>query len=174
MTGGVVQRFSLVELVLVMALLVAAMAMVAPNLGGFFRGRRLDHDARRLWALTRHAREQAIAQAVPVEVWIDAAQRRYGLQAVPGFGVALQTFTYDFTADTEVETTADTEVTAADLSVGEAVAERRRAIWWQDGRLARGSLRALTLRSRLEREGAWRLERDDRAQVYALVQEAAP
>jgi len=174
MTFGTAQRFSLVELILVLALLTAAMAMVAPNLRGFFRGRRLDHDARRLWALTRYAREQAIARAVPVEVWVDAAQRRYGLQAVPGFGVSLQSFTYDLTDDTEVETTDDTEVTAADLSLADRAADLRRAIWWQDGRLAKGSLRAVTLRSRQEAEGGWRLAQDERAQTFTLAREAVP
>src|SRR5688572_7854706 len=46
--------FTLVELILVMAMLVIIIAVSAPSLSKFFRGRVLDSEARRLLSLTRY------------------------------------------------------------------------------------------------------------------------
>src|SRR5437773_775638 len=47
------RAFTLVELILVMALLGIVLAVSAPSLSNFFHGRTLDSEARRLMALTR-------------------------------------------------------------------------------------------------------------------------
>ncbi|HAV61098.1 MAG TPA: type II secretion system protein GspH [Verrucomicrobiales bacterium] len=77
--------FTLIELILVMALLVTAIALIAPRLAGFFRGRSLDNEARRLMTLTRYAQNRAVAEGIPMIVWLDEQNGRYGLEAQPGF-----------------------------------------------------------------------------------------
>lgn len=71
--------FTLIELILVMSLLVIVIALVAPSLGNFFRGRNLDSETRRFLALTRYARSRAVSEGVPMLLWLDPSQRAYGL-----------------------------------------------------------------------------------------------
>ncbi|MCW5557293.1 MAG: prepilin-type N-terminal cleavage/methylation domain-containing protein [Verrucomicrobiae bacterium] len=71
--------FTLVELILVMALMLAAVAMLAPSLGRFFRGRDLDSEARRFLSLTRYAQSRAVTEGVPMLLWVDPDRRAYGL-----------------------------------------------------------------------------------------------
>ena len=52
---------------------------------GFFRGRNLDNEARRFLSLTRYGQSRAIAEGVPVELWINPRQARYGLEALSGY-----------------------------------------------------------------------------------------
>jgi type II secretion system protein H len=72
--------FTLIELVLVMALLVAAVSVSAPMLSSFFRGRALDSEARRLLALTHAGQSRAVSEGTPMLLWVDAPQRAYGLE----------------------------------------------------------------------------------------------
>lgn len=76
--------FTLIELILVMALLIIVIATVAPALSNFFHGRNLDAEARRLLSLTRLAQSRAVSEGAPMRLWIDAQQRTYGLQAEYG------------------------------------------------------------------------------------------
>lgn len=161
-------RFTLLELIVVLSLLTAAVALSVPHLGGFFRGRRLDHEARRLWALTCYARELAINRAVPVAVWVDSAKRQYGLEAVPGWGYQGRTFRYDISDGVEVQTEMPPGRTA-----GTAEKEAAQLIWWPDGSLADGTTRTVTLRETPDAAGAWRLVRNDRAGSFTLTREAA-
>ncbi len=71
--------FTLIELILVMAMLVILMAVMAPSLGNFFRGRSVDGEVRRLSSLIRYGRERAISEGTPMILWIDPQQRAYGL-----------------------------------------------------------------------------------------------
>ena len=73
------RAFTLIELILVMALLVIAVSVVAPALAGFFRGRTLDLEARRLLALMHAGQSRAVSEGWPVLLWVDAPQRAYGL-----------------------------------------------------------------------------------------------
>ncbi len=77
--------FTLIELVLVMALIVIVISLVTPRLKSFFEGRALDSEARRFMTLTRYGQSRAVAEGVPMLVWIDEDQRQYGLQAQPGY-----------------------------------------------------------------------------------------
>jgi type II secretion system protein H len=72
--------FTLIELVLVMALLVAAASVVAPMLSNFFRGRTLDSEARRLQSLTHAGQSRAVSEGTPMLLWLDAPQHAYGLE----------------------------------------------------------------------------------------------
>jgi type II secretion system protein H len=74
------RAFTLIELIAVMALLIIVIATAAPSLGNFFRGRSLDSEARRMLSLTRQGQSRAVSEGVPMTLWIDAAQRRYGLE----------------------------------------------------------------------------------------------
>ncbi|MCX7014867.1 MAG: GspH/FimT family pseudopilin [Candidatus Sumerlaeota bacterium] len=71
---------TLMELIVVMALLAVVFAIVSPFLTSFFRGRDLDNEARRLLALTRYGRSEAISSGTALELWIDPATGDYGLQ----------------------------------------------------------------------------------------------
>ncbi len=78
--GSRQQGFTLIEMILVMALLVVAVSMVSPRLSGFIRGRALESEARRVLALTHAARSRAISESMPVLLWLDATVGRYGVE----------------------------------------------------------------------------------------------
>jgi type II secretion system protein H len=71
----------LIELILVMAILVIVIAVSAPSLSRFFRGRALDSEAKRFLALTRYGQSRAVSEGIPVLLWIDAKGLEYGLRA---------------------------------------------------------------------------------------------
>lgn len=64
-----------------MALLSTVLGVAAPSLSRFFRGRGLDSETQRFLALTRLAQSRAVAEGVPMIVWVDDDASRYGLQA---------------------------------------------------------------------------------------------
>jgi type II secretion system protein H len=72
--------FTLVELILVMVLLVVAVALVAPSLSGFTRGRALDSEARRLLAIAHAGQARAVSEGMPVVLWIDEKNNGYGME----------------------------------------------------------------------------------------------
>lgn len=78
---------TLLELIVVMALLAIILSLSTPWLSRFFAGRGLDEEARRMLALTGYARSQAIAAGVPMELWIDTEANLCGLSARAGYGV---------------------------------------------------------------------------------------
>jgi hypothetical protein len=71
--------FTLIELILVMSLMVMLLALLAPSLGNFFRGRTLDSEARRFMSLARYGRSRAISEGIPMVLWLDPDRRAYGL-----------------------------------------------------------------------------------------------
>lgn len=75
------QAFTLIELILVMALLAVVLGIGAPSLSRFFRGRALDSEARRIVSLTHYGQSRAASEGVPVTLWFDEEEGRYGLQA---------------------------------------------------------------------------------------------
>lgn len=79
------RAFTLVELIAVMALLVTVIALASPSLAGFFRGRAMDAEARRLLSLTRLGQSRAAAEGIPMILWVDLNQRTYGLEADSSF-----------------------------------------------------------------------------------------
>ena len=68
-----------------MALLATLLAFVAPSLSRSARGRRLTQEAARLLAVTEYARDEAISQGVPMTVWIDVPNGRFGVEAKAGY-----------------------------------------------------------------------------------------
>ncbi len=72
--------FTLIELVLVMALLVVAVCMVAPRMSDFIRGRALDSEARRMMALMHAGQSRAVSEGMPMVLWFDGKQNACGLE----------------------------------------------------------------------------------------------
>lgn len=79
------RAFTLIELILVMALLVVVLSVSAPSLQGFFKGRNLDSEARRIYSLTVYAQSRAVSEGIPMLVWFDPWQKNYGLRAASSY-----------------------------------------------------------------------------------------
>src|SRR5207237_3488429 len=79
------RAFTLIELILVMAMLLIVLSVAFPSLKGFFRGRNLDSEARRFLALTQYGQSRAVSEGIPMVLWIDARRGAYGLQVQPGY-----------------------------------------------------------------------------------------
>jgi type II secretion system protein H len=77
--------FTLVELIVVMVLLLIVASMVAPRMSSFFRGRALNHEARRMLSLINYGQSRAIAEGVPVILWVDPNNSTYGLEVQSGY-----------------------------------------------------------------------------------------
>jgi type II secretion system protein H len=75
------RAFTLVELILVLALLVVITSLVAPAMSNFIRGRALDSEARRLFALMHAGQSRAVSEGMPIMLWVDEKQKAYGLEA---------------------------------------------------------------------------------------------
>src|SRR5208283_1062909 len=73
--------FTLVELLLVLALLVIITSMVAPAMSSFIRARAVDSEARRLFALMHAGQSRAVSEGLPMLLWVDEKQGAYGLNA---------------------------------------------------------------------------------------------
>ena len=90
--------FTLIELILVMALLTIVISLTAPRLSRFFHGRTLDSEARRLLALTRSGQNRAVSEGLPMDLWVDAEQGTFGLEAEPSYETS-DPKAVDFTLD---------------------------------------------------------------------------
>jgi Tfp pilus assembly protein FimT len=90
--------FTLIELILVMALLMIVLAVSAPQLQRFFKGRNLDSEARRFLSLTVYGHSRAISEGVPMMHWMNPRQGTYGLRAASGY-VDVDTKAVEFSLD---------------------------------------------------------------------------
>lgn len=73
------RAFTLLELVLVLAIIASALAMVAATVSGFARGQRADNAARQFVALTRWARSQAVTDGVSYQLKVDTSAGQWQL-----------------------------------------------------------------------------------------------
>ena len=73
--------FTLIELILVLALLVIITSLAVPAMAKFIRGRALDSEARRLSALMHAAQSRAVSEGMPMLLWVDEKTSKYGLEA---------------------------------------------------------------------------------------------
>jgi len=80
-----VPAFTLIELLLVMALLLLVFGVALPSLQGFFLGRNLTLEAERFLSLTRYGQSRAVSEGVPMVLWIDTRRGAYGLQQQSGY-----------------------------------------------------------------------------------------
>src|SRR5262249_37332688 len=120
------QAFTLIELILVMALLVIVLGVAFPSLKNFFHGRTLDSEARRFLSMTRYGQSRAVAEGVPMILWIDAKQGIYGLETAPGFSdedsKAVQfALDKDLQVDVSIPTVANTTLARMSQNIGRAV-----------------------------------------------------
>ena len=67
-----------------MVLLLIVASLVAPRMSSFFRGRALSAEARRMLSLVNYAQSRAVAEGVPVLLWIDPATSMYGIEVQTG------------------------------------------------------------------------------------------
>jgi prepilin-type N-terminal cleavage/methylation domain-containing protein len=74
------RAFTLVELILVMALLVVAISLVAPRMSSFIRGRALVSESQRLFALVHAGQARAVSEGMPMVLWLDEKNNGYGLE----------------------------------------------------------------------------------------------
>jgi len=112
---ALLNAFTLIELILVMALLAIVLAIAAPSLSRFFHSRSLDNEARRFLALTRAAQSRAVSDGVPMVVWFDTKQRAYGLNADKSFveqDSKAEMFTVDDTVEVEARYSAEANAAA--------------------------------------------------------------
>ena len=77
--------FTLIELILVMAIMLVVLAVASPALSNFFRGRTLDSEARKILSMTRYGQERAVAEGIPVVFWMDVKRGIYGLRQEAGY-----------------------------------------------------------------------------------------
>ena len=75
------RAFTLIELILVLALLVIITSLAAPPMASFIRGRAMDSEARRLMALMHAGQSRAVSEGMPMVLWVDEKNGAYGLQA---------------------------------------------------------------------------------------------
>src|ERR1019366_7580186 len=79
------RAFTLIELVVVLTLLTIAASFVAASMGGFFRGRILNFEARRMLTLTQYGQSRAASEGVPVVLWVNPKDSTYGLSVLSSF-----------------------------------------------------------------------------------------
>ena len=73
--------FTLIELILVLALLVIITSIAVPTMSRFIRGRALDSESSRLMALMHAAQSRAVSDGMPIMLWVDAQNGAYGMAA---------------------------------------------------------------------------------------------
>ena len=77
--------FTLIELIVVMALLSIVIAIGAPRLARFFHGQTVAEEGQRLLALTRYGQSRAASEGLPMILWMNPANGTYGLRVQDGF-----------------------------------------------------------------------------------------
>ncbi len=77
--------FTLIELILVMAMLSAVIAASAQSLSRFFYGRAIEEEAGRFLSMINYTRSQAISTSVPMQLWIEPDQGQYGISPLEGY-----------------------------------------------------------------------------------------
>lgn len=91
-----INAFTFIELIIVMAMLTALLAVVTPTMSRFFRGQSMREEARKFLALTEYARSQAVSLAMPLKIWVNPQTGLYGMQAMTGFEIPDQRETLPF------------------------------------------------------------------------------
>ena len=77
--------FTLIELILVLAVLSSVIALGTPMLSRFFRARTIEGEGQRLLALTRYGQSRAASEGVPMVLWMNPADGTYGLGIQDGY-----------------------------------------------------------------------------------------
>jgi prepilin-type N-terminal cleavage/methylation domain-containing protein len=72
--------FTLIELIVVLALLSIVIAIGGPRLAKFFHGQVVQEEAQRLLALTRYGQSRAASEGSPMVLWMNPVTGAYGLR----------------------------------------------------------------------------------------------
>ncbi len=138
--------FTLIELILVLGLLAAVLAIAAPSLSRFFSGRSLQEETRRFLALTQYGGNQAVNEGVPMVLWIEPKLGEYGLRPETGYPTNRHnTFHYRLRDDLEL----DVEIS----SLPQAGDARASSIYFlPDGSISETSLSFVRIRDHSEGE----------------------
>ncbi len=115
--------FTLMELIVVLALLTMTAALAAPQLAGFVRGRASNEECRRLLSATEFARSEAVARGERKILWISQDGTEYGVRGGHA-GSAGQTW----------HTARDTVISPIDEE-GEPLSASADLIVWPDGEI---------------------------------------
>lgn len=148
--------FTLIELILVMAVLLVVFGVAFPSLKGFFRGRSLDSEARRFLALTRYGQSRAVSEGMPMTLWIDRDQHRYGLRAAEGYVDSdAKAGEFTFNEDLQIEAQMRAIVSQSSQLLMNRTASKLPAIrFLPDGSIAETSPAQITIRQS-ETEALW-------------------
>jgi len=162
------RAFTLLELILVMALLLTVLGVAAPSLAQFFRGRFLDGEARRLLAMTRYGQSRAVSEGVPVLLWLNAESNQYGLRIDPRFRVEdTNSLCFDWSEQIEIEAgVAEFATNVMPWQVSTLLSDRMVKIYFlPDGSISDISPSRLRLRE-LDEQG--RPRRQDEGEVWIV------
>jgi prepilin-type N-terminal cleavage/methylation domain-containing protein len=77
--------FTLIELILVMALMLIMISLVTPQLEKFFIGRTLDSEVRQFVSLARYGQSRAVSEGIPMFLWVNPKTQTYGLRQETGY-----------------------------------------------------------------------------------------
>jgi type IV fimbrial biogenesis protein FimT len=116
MSTRAASAFTLVELIVVMALLAVVLALAAPSLGRSMRQRTLDDEATRFLAATEYARDEAVSQGIPMIVWINPDGTSFGVEAKAGFE-GNDTRSREFVLDEDVKLESDQKTRSNGVNV---------------------------------------------------------
>jgi type II secretion system protein H len=106
--------FTLIELIFVLALLAIIAVFVTSSMGGFFRGRALNLEARRMLSLTHYAQSRAVAEGVPVILWLNPKESTYGISVHSSFSdVEGDLRSINYTVDSSLRLETPTSVVTA-------------------------------------------------------------
>ena len=157
------------ELLLVLALLAVAVAVAAPSLSRFFRGRALDSEARRMLALSRYGQSRAVSEGVPMVMWFKPEESTYGLTAESSYtGNDDKAVEYQLDAALQLELPPSSLLQAAPWKITTQIAGNQPAIrFTPDGFVSESSPAWVWLKLTDELDAVW-LAMDDNRVKYAL------
>ena len=134
------------ELILVLGLLAAILAVAAPSLSRFFSGRSLQEETRRFLALTQYGGNLAVSEGVPMVLWIEPKLGEYGLRPETGYPTNRHNaFHYRLRDDLELE--------VETASLPQASKSSALSIYFlPDGSISETSFSSIRIRDRSEGE----------------------
>lgn len=124
------RAMTLIELIFVLGLLGIVAALIAPQLAPFFRGRGLREETRRIIALTRYAKSEAVSRSMPVDVKFNVQTGEYGLEIPASY--ALEGDPVEFKLDERLKFVIDQTQLSDDSSA--------LIRYWPDGMIDESSL----------------------------------
>ena len=161
--------FTLMELLLVLALLAIAVAVTAPSLSRFFQGRALDSESRRMLSLTRYAQSRAVSEGIPIVMWFKPEEGTYGVEAETTYtGNDDKSVEYQLESTLRLELPPASLVAAAPWKITTQIAGNQPAIrFTPDGFVADTSPEWVAVKLASESDAVW-LALDENRVSYAL------